>query len=117
MNNIKKRYSWVKIKNIKKKDKDVFLKMFYLKDIPCRESKNTLEVPYIYSKVSKQIVKAHYNDNLSREFYKDFKKKKRVFKSSDNKKIDPKYLKIIGPIILVFILLLFVNWIYKYNII
>ncbi|MGM0380249.1 MAG: hypothetical protein ACQEQE_10930 [Bacillota bacterium] len=117
MNNIKKRYSWVKIENVKKEDKDLFLKMFYLKDIPCRKGNENLEVPYIYEKVAKEIVKAHYNENLSREFYREFKKKKRLFKSSKKREIDPKYLKIIGPIILVIILLLFVSWIYKYNII
>lgn len=117
MKNIKKRYSWVKIKDIKKKDKDMFLKMFYLKDIPCRKGKKSLEVPYIYEKIAKDVVQAHYNENLSKDFYRNFEKKKRVFKSSNNKKIDPKYLKIIGPIILVFILLLFVSWIYRYNVI
>jgi len=116
MQDFKKKYSWFETKKINQEDEMMFLNMFYLNEIPIKIKDNIISCPFKYVDIVNEIIKAHYNNNLSQEYYNGFVNKNIVGLKSSNTNINRSWLKVIGPIILVVILLVFFKFLFKYGV-
>lgn len=117
MENIIKRYSWDKVRLIESEDEMLFLRMFYLSDIPIKIKDNMVYCPYQYIESANTIITAHYENKLSLEYYSKFGKTFGFTNTNtNNSKSERHLLKMIGPVILVVLLLVFIKFLLLYNI-
>ncbi len=89
--------------------------MFYLSDIPIKIKDNMVYCPYQYIESANTIITAHYENKLSSEYYSEFGKTF-GFASTNNSKPERHLLKMLGPIVLVILLLVFIKFLLLYNI-
>jgi hypothetical protein len=118
MEKIINRYTWNKVRAIELKDEMLFLRIFYSNNIPIKIKDNIIYCPYQYVEVARFIITAHYENNLSVEYYLKLDGNSEYdYDVSKNYKSSKRHLlKIIGPIILVMILLVFFKFLLLYNI-
>lgn len=110
MLDIKKIYKWNEVVSIDKSDKDFFLKFFYNTDIPVEIIDNNIYTTYPYEELVIDLVKAHYEGVLSDEYY-DNRIDVEIFKTENIKRESNfNIFKIILPIILIMILLMFIRF-------
>jgi len=116
MQDFKRKYSWFKAMQIRSEDEEMFLKMFYLNKIPIKIKGNLVYCPFQYVDTVNVIINAHYNNNLSREYYATFNNENNIEFQSSKIIIRRSWLKVIGPIILVIILLVFFKVLFQYGV-
>jgi hypothetical protein len=118
MKKIISRYTWNEVRTIQLKDEMLFLRIFYSNNIPIKIKDNIVYCPYQYVEVVSAIINAHYENNLSVEYYLklDENSEYEYDVSKDYRNSKRHLLKIIGPIILVIILLVFFKFLLLYNI-
>lgn len=111
-----KKYKWVPIIKIKPHDLELFQRIFYSHDLPGKIIENVVYSPEPYRDVIEGIVEAHYNKKLSIEYYKRLKSRETVIQPTKTSHFRKHFLKIIGPVILLIIILIFIRFLFVFNI-
>lgn len=111
-----KKFKWVPIIKIEEPDLQLFQRIFYSHDLPGKIQENVVYSPEPYREIIEGIVEAHYNDKLSKEYYRKLKSRKKVIEPVKTKHFRKHFLKIIGPVILLIIILVFIRFLFVFNI-
>lgn len=111
-----KKYKWVPIIKIENQDIQLFQRIFYSHDLPGKIKEDVVYGPEPYRDVIEGIVKAHYNGKLSKEYYRRLKSRKIVVEPVKTTHFRKHFLKIIGPVILLVIILVFIRFLFVFNI-
>ncbi|HKL43005.1 MAG TPA: hypothetical protein VJ962_10545 [Clostridia bacterium] len=111
-----KKYKWVPIIKIKKKDLQLFQRIFYSHDLPGKVKDYTVYSTEPYRDIIEGIVEAHYNNKLSNEYYRKLRSQKRLIEPVKTSLFRKHFLKIIGPVILLIIILVFIRFLFVFNI-
>lgn len=111
-----KKYKWVPIIKIEPDDIQLFQRIFYSHDLPGKVNESVIYSPEPYREVIEGIVEAHYNERLSKEYYKRLKSQSIVIEPTKTKHFRKHFLKIIGPVVLLIILLIFIRFLFVFNI-
>jgi len=110
------KFKWKAIVEIKKEDVFLFRRIFYLHNLPGKIKEGILYSPAPYSDAIEAIVKAHYEENLSREYYRKIKSTEKLIEPVKRHHFRKHYLKIIGPVLLLIIVLIFIRFLLIMNI-
>lgn len=111
-----KKYKWVPIIKIKDHDIQLFQRIFYSHDLPGKVINQLVYSPEPYRDVIEGIVQAHYNNKLSKEYYRKLNSRKKVIEPVKTSHFRKHFLKIIGPVILLIIILVFIRFLIIFNI-
>jgi|GEM_PF-5295732 len=111
-----KKFKWVPIIKIEENDIQLFHRIFYSHNLPGKIKENTIYAPEPYREVIESIVKAHYDDKLSKEYYRKLNLEIEVVEPVKTSHFRKHFLKIIGPVILLIILLVFIRFLFVFNI-
>lgn len=111
-----KKYKWVQIIKIENQDIQLFQRIFYSHDLPGKVIDHIVYSPESYRDVIEGIVEAHYNNQLSKEYYRKLKSPKKVIDPVKTSHFRKHFLKIIGPVILLIIILVFIRFLFVFNI-
>jgi hypothetical protein len=111
-----KKYKWVPVIKIKDKDLQLFQRIFYSHNLPGRVKNSTVYTPEPYREIIEGIVEAHYNNKLSNEYYRKLKSQKRLVEPVKTTYFRKHFLKIIGPVLLLIIILVFIRFLFVFNI-
>jgi len=116
MQDFRIKYSWFKVMQISSEDEEMFLEMFYLNKIPIKIKDNIVYCPFQYVETVNVIITAHYDNNLSQEYYGTFENSSKFEYRSNKNIVKRSWLKVIGPVILVIILLVFFKFLFQYGV-
>lgn len=111
-----KKFKWVPIIKIKDTDIQLFQRIFYNHDLPGKIKDNVIYSPETYREVIEGIVDAHYNDKLSKEYYRKLRSQKILVEPVKTSHFRKHFLKIVGPVILLIIILVFIRFLFAFNI-
>lgn len=111
-----KKYKWVQIIKIENQDIQLFQRIFYSHDLPGKVIDHMVYSPEPYRDVIEGIVEAHYNNQLSKEYYRKLKSRKKVIDPVKTSHFRKHFLKIIGPVVLLMIILVFIRFLFVFNI-
>jgi len=105
----------VPIIKINNDDIQLFQRIFYSHDLPGKIKENVVYSPEPYREVIESIVKAHYNDHLSKEYYRKLRSQKIVVQPVKTSHFRKHFLKIIGPVLLLIIILVFIRFLFVFK--
>lgn len=112
-----RKFKWISIKTVDSQEAVLFSRLFYLNDLPAKVHNNKIYTPMMYRDLIEGIIRDHQSNTLSKSYYRKFNRHKKLVKPDTGLYFKREWLKIIGPIILVGLLLIFIRFIFAFNII
>lgn len=112
-----RKFKWVSVKKIDRDDASFFSRLFYINDLPAKVDDNEIYTPMIYQEIIRSIIEDHENNRLSKSYYRRFNRQTKLVKPDTGLYFKREWLKVIGPIILVGLLLIFIRFIFVFKII
>lgn len=110
------KYKWSPVVEVKEEDIFLFTKIFYIHNLPGKIMGNVVYSPSPYREAIEAIVDAHYEGKLSREYYRKIDTKKVLVEPENTSHFRKHFLKIIGPVLLLLVLLIFIRFLFVLNI-